>query len=301
MNFTEVGLKQKYENKLKNAKSRGIEFKLSEQEFIKLCLFLKENRRCAYTNQQFVFTAVATGKPKPNYPTLERIDNTKGYEIGNVIWVTYNANFIKSKYEDKLSNNISFTKSEFKVVEQILSSQEKVKEQLKNIYQFINGDNIVTAKSKEEVKISEPNLQAKPVSKAHPHSGQEEENNNSESKVNYSNVKIETTLYKVNDDVNLAAMYAEFAGHCKDFVDFLLSFNEYKRLMQKKQCQLTCIKFDEEHKRSLFVIDKTKPINVKNLLVVDLELRHNLDHFIGKMKIDQKALKRVFSNLGQNL
>ena len=62
-----------------------------------------------------------------------------------------------------------------------------------------------------------------------------------------------------------------------------------------------CIKFDEEHKKSLFVIDKTKAIDVKNLLVVDLKLRHQLDTFIGKMKMDQKVFKKVFSNLSNSL
>ena len=60
-------------------------------------------------------------------------------------------------------------------------------------------------------------------------------------------------------------------------------------------------KFDEEHKKSLFVIDKTKAVDVKNLLVVDLKLRHQLDTFIGKMKMDQTTLKRVFNNLSNSL
>ena len=60
-------------------------------------------------------------------------------------------------------------------------------------------------------------------------------------------------------------------------------------------------KFDEEHKKSLFVVDKTKAVDVKNLLVVDLKLRHQLDTFIGKMKLDNKQLKNVFMNLGKVL
>ena len=275
MNFTVEGLKQKYENKKKNAHGRGIDFSLTEYEFIKLCLFLKENRQCAYTNETFVFKATTNGTPKPNYPTLKRVDNAIGYVLGNVIWVTYNSNFLKSKWEDSLCSQLTFSKDEFKTVQQILSSKDKVEAQLNNIYQFVKGETIVSVESKQENENLSP----------------KQENNNSDCKVNYS----------INADVELAQMYAQFAEHCKEHVDFLLSFNEYKKLMNRKQCQLSMQKFDEEHKKSLFVVDKTKAVDVKNLLVVDLKLRHQLDTFIGKMKIDQKTLKKVFNNLSNSL
>ena len=279
------GLKQKYENKKKNAKSRNIDFDLTEVEFIKLCLFLKENRQCAYTDETFVFKATTNGTPKPNYPTLERVDNSVGYVLGNVIWVTYHSNFLKSKWEDNLCNQVTFSKDEFKTVQQILGSKDKVEEQLNNIYKFVKGGSTVTTESKEKNEI----LSSK------------DENNNSDCQVKNAITETEPKTYEVNSDVELSQTYSTFATHCREHVDFLLSFNEYKKLMPRKQCQLSCIKFDEEHKRSLFVIDKTKPIDVKNLLVVDLKLQHQLDTFIGKMKIDQKTLKKVFNNLSNSL
>lgn len=285
MNFTVEGLKQKYENKKKNAHGRGIDFSLTEYEFIKLCLFLKENRQCAYTNEPFVFKSTTNGQPKPNYPTLERVDNSIGYVLGNVIWVTYHSNFLKSKWEDSLCSQITFSKDEFKTVQQILGSKDKVEEQLNNIYQFVKGESTVTVESKEKNGI----LSSK------------EENNNSNCETKNATNEVESKMYKINTDVELAQMYAQFAEHCKEHVDFLLSFNEYKKLMSRKQCQLSMQKFDEEHKKSLLVIDKTKAVDVKNLLVVDLKLRHQLDTFIGKMKLDNKQLKKVFMNLGKVL
>lgn len=275
MNFTIEGLRQKYENKKKNARGRGIDFSLTEDEFIKLCLFLKENKTCPYTEKEFVFTATNTGTPKPQYPTLERVDNSVGYAIGNCIWVCHNANSVKSKWESDNFEHITFTKHDFKLVQKILSNRDKVKEQLDKIYKFVNGETTVSVESKQENENLSP----------------KQENNNSESKVNYS----------INNDVELAQMYFQFAEHYKDYVDFLLSFNEYKKLMSRKQCQLSMQKFDEEHKKSLFVIDKTKAVDVKNLLVVDLKLRHQLDTFIGKMKLDNKTLKVVFRNLSNSL
>lgn len=285
MNFTVEGLKQKYENKKKNACSRGIDFSLTEDEFIKLCLFLKENRQCAYTNETFVFKSTTNGQPKPNYPTLERVDNSVGYVLGNVIWVTYHSNFIKSKWEDNLYCQLVFSKTEFKTVQQILGSKDKVEEQLNNIYQFVKGEAPVTTKSKQENENLSP----------------KQENNNSDCKTKNATDEVESKMYEVNNDVELAQMYTQFAEHCKEHVDFLLSFNEYKKLMSRKQCQLSMQKFDGEHKKSLFVIDKTKAVEVKNLLVIDLKLRHQLDTFIGKMKLDNKQLKKVFMNLGKVL
>lgn len=285
MNFTIEGLKQKYENKKKNARGRGIDFSLTEAEFIKLCLFLKENRRCAYTAKEFVFTSVSTGNPKPNYPTLERVDNSVGYVLGNCIWVTYHSNFIKSKWEDNLCNQLTFSKAEFKTVQQILSSKDKVAEQLNKIYQFVKGDKSEMQSTNEKNDFVST----------------KEENNNSNCELKNAIIELEPTQYKINNDVELAQTYSEFAGHCREYVDFLLSFNDYKRLMSKKTCQLSCIKFDIEHKKSLFVIDKTKAVDVNNLLVVDLKLRHQLDTFIGKMKMDQNTLKKVFNNLGDKL
>ncbi len=250
MNFTVEGLKQKYENKKKNAKSRNIDFDLTEDNFIKLCLFLKENKHCAYTDEIFVFKATTNGIPKPNYPTLERVDNSVGYVIGNCIWVTYHSNFLKSKWEDSLCKQLSFSKAEFKTVQQILGSKDKVEEQLNNIYQFVKGEVTVTTQSKEKNEILDFI----------------EENNNSDCGTKNAITEIEPVPYQINNDVELAQTYAQFAEHCRHHVDFLLSFNEYKKLMSRKQCQLSCIKFDEEHKKSLFVIDKTKAVNVNNLL-----------------------------------
>ncbi|ULG01390.1 hypothetical protein phiA019_0043 [Aeromonas phage phiA019] len=285
MNFTIEGLKQKYENKKKNAKSRNIDFSLTEDEFIKLCLFLKENRQCAYTNETFVFKSTTNGTPKPNYPTLERVDNSVGYVLGNVIWVTYHSNFIKSKWEDNLYSQLTFSKIEFKTVQQILGSKDKVEAQLNNIYQFVKGESTVVTESKQENENLSP----------------KQENNNSDCKTKNATDEVESKTYEVNDDVELAQMYTQFAAHCRHHVDFLLSFNEYKKLMSRKQCQLSMQKFDEEHKKSLFVIDKTKAVNVKNLLVIDLKLRHQLDTFISKMKMDQKVLKKIFINLSNSL
>lgn len=185
--------------------------------------------------------------------------------MSNCVWASKESNQLKGRF-DARNNAVkaSFSKEELSILESVLKSN--LEEQLNNIYKFVKGEATVTIESKDKHEI----LSSK------------DENNNSDCQVKNAITEIEPVPYQINNDVELAQTYSTFATHCKDHVDFLLSFNEYKKIMSRKQCQLSMQKFDEEHKKSLFVIDKTKPIDVKNLLVVDLKLRHQLDTFIGK-------------------
>ena len=58
-------------------------------------IFPHEDRRCPVLNLQFKRNPTGRGGI-PNSPTLDRIDNDKGYEKGNVIWVCNKANMIKN-------------------------------------------------------------------------------------------------------------------------------------------------------------------------------------------------------------
>ena len=58
-------------------------------------IFPHEDRRCPVLNIQFKRNTAGRGAT-PNSPSLDRIDNDKGYEIGNVIWVCNKVNTIKN-------------------------------------------------------------------------------------------------------------------------------------------------------------------------------------------------------------
>lgn len=90
----EVLVANKYRGKVDNARSRGIEFALSLNEYRQLLL----RKRCAYTG--IPMTLHKQGNPTKTDLTIERVDDKKGYIKGNVIAVCYAANNIKSVFED---------------------------------------------------------------------------------------------------------------------------------------------------------------------------------------------------------
>lgn len=277
--FSKAEIEAKYQDKMAGCFRRKIPLKFTKDEFVKFCKYLDKDPTCAYTGVTLVKT-----KDHNHQATIERIDSEKPYNLSNCVWTSKESNQLKGRF-DARNNAVkaSFSKEELSILESALKSN--LEEKLQNIYKFVKGEATVTTESKEKNGI----LSSK------------DENNNSDCETKNAIVEIEPAHYQINSDVELSQTYSTFAEHCKNHVDFLLSFNEYKKLMSRKQCQLSCIKFDEEHKKSLFVVDKTKAVNVKNLLVVDLKLRHQLDTLIGKMKMDQKVLKKVFSNLSNSL
>ena len=58
-------------------------------------IFPHKDRRCPVLNIQFKRNSRGKG-PTSNSPSLDRIDNDKGYEIGNMVWVCDRVNTIKS-------------------------------------------------------------------------------------------------------------------------------------------------------------------------------------------------------------
>jgi hypothetical protein len=280
--YTAEQINSKYSSKKSSCNKRNIKFEFTKEEFTSFCNYLNIDSECAYTGVQLV-----KDNGHKHQASIERIDSMKGYSIDNCVWTTKESNQLKGRFDDRNKQlKAAFTKSELKILEDILKCDVSIK--LNNIYKFVK-------------------LQAEPVDELRPHSGQKEEHgmvgNKEQNQISDAKDTNENSnhinIYAVNDDVSLAVSYSQFAEHCKEHVDFYLSFNEYKKLMNRKKCQLTMQNFDEEHKRSLFVIDKTQPIVVANLLVVDLKLRHNLDSFIGKMKLTNKQLKSIFKNLGE--
>lgn len=85
----------------KRARIKGLEFNLTVDELKKI----KESAECYYC------------RTKTDVITLERMDNDKGYIIGNVLPVCYICN--------KLKSNIPFNLEEMRLIGQVVASYNK--------------------------------------------------------------------------------------------------------------------------------------------------------------------------------
>ena len=64
-------------------------------------LYLKQNKKCALTGLDICFGIYGNDKlggTRPQTASLDRIDSTKGYLVGNVQWVHKDINNIKQDY-----------------------------------------------------------------------------------------------------------------------------------------------------------------------------------------------------------
>lgn len=78
---------------INHAKLRGIKNTVSK-EYLVDCLE-RQNRKCALTGDELWFKDMKTNA------SIDRIDSSKGYEEGNIQWVTICANFAKQRMSNK--------------------------------------------------------------------------------------------------------------------------------------------------------------------------------------------------------
>lgn len=260
-----------YESKKNNALKRGIEFTLTQHEYdILRAIGLHRESRCAYTGQHFIH--------KSNHkfsPTIERMDDRKGYTFDNCIVVTKYANQIKDLNVDKgtpIKESLPESDKNFARHIVHVCKQPNWKENLWNK----QVKNFIETHKMKDVKLSKE-----------------------ESEDDY-NVALEIQNFTQNYDLVLAEQYVKLGETLKQIpLDFELSFAEFKKLMLKKVDQLSGLRFEENQTKSLYFVDKTKPISSDNCLVTTKELQESLDLLSVKTKLDLKQMKKVFHKLSQ--
>lgn len=93
-----------YTKKSDNAKQRGIEFSLTFTQFSKII----KRSKCPVYNIT-IFKTLGNTNTWERQPedelTIDRIDSSKGYVMGNCVAMSHKANFIKSKFENKLEDS----------------------------------------------------------------------------------------------------------------------------------------------------------------------------------------------------
>ena len=86
-------VRERYHNSHHRARERGFEFTITQDYLLEL--LSQQNYKCALTGDSLSFVS-----GHPNKLSLDRKDNSKGYEIGNIQWVTWEVNNAKGKLSD---------------------------------------------------------------------------------------------------------------------------------------------------------------------------------------------------------
>lgn len=95
-----------FSNIKRGAESRKIEFSITIEYLWEL--LLKQNKKCALSGMNLVFSETRKNKDKSKTVSVDRIDSSKGYVEGNVQWVHKQINIMKNSLSD--SEFIEFCK-----------------------------------------------------------------------------------------------------------------------------------------------------------------------------------------------
>lgn len=277
--FNPERINKAFDNKKTNAKRRGIDCKLTREHYVCLVEYLKQNPKCVYTGKHFDFK----NKESEMYPTIERIDSSVPYILGNVVWVGRLVNHIKGSFENKQQKTATVDVNKLEIVKaaaEMLLDNTKAVEEANKLKEYVLNN---LSENNATESTGETEMVAKNDTEMLIESVEQIEKLESKTKHN---------------DVDFAVKYANIANiFCEKEYSFELSFSEYKRLMSKKCCSLTGVLFDEDNQRSLYVLNKDAPITNKNVLVVTKNIRQSLDKFVQDAKLSSEQTKNVFEQI----
>lgn len=265
--------------KQRNAEERGIECTLNMEDMFLLGFKLLGHGTCDYTNLG-LSTIIASSQPShAKYPTIERIDDQRGYVRGNVCVVMQRANQLKDTLIDKCNSTT--------IIDPI--DREIVKEMMLNM----SRDHLESLKSKYLPKVEEPNMESEvknenglqnppadnviaqvPEIPGPIETVEEATTPSAELPLavvasepeDQDEVDEQEVAQTVPDDVAIARAYAKY---CTDFaavgMNVSVSFAQFKSKYARKVCALTGEELNDDP---------------KFILVLDLKIGFAKDNFI---------------------
>jgi len=79
-----------------HAKNRGLSFTVTIQQAWEL--FVAQGGKCALSGVELSLRASSSGAPNAESASLDRIDNTRGYEPRNIQWLHKDVNWMKGRF-----------------------------------------------------------------------------------------------------------------------------------------------------------------------------------------------------------
>lgn len=273
--LTETELKSMYELKKASSEKRLIPFLLSFEQFATLYRN-RFNFKCFYTDKELNFTKPSS----PEYCSLERLDNTKGYEAGNLVWCTSTANKLKADF-------IECGKSMKGIGDVRIHIIQRIKKVLENPVMFATRSQpYIDLFNSVEVKESEKHSsRMKELEEQRVKLGKE-----AAEKAEHEALKVK---YKAQQE--LASYYNKKFKEFEDMgVLMQISIKEMRDLLRISRCKISKIPFDSLWSKHIWVIDKSLPVTKENVAVVHKNVAESLDYL---SKGDNMVLKTSMLNV----
>lgn len=276
----------KRNNKRKNAKSRGIDFKLSRSSM--KTIYERNGGVCDYTGERM---SLVDGDPKQ--ASLERLDESKGYFPSNCILCTAESNSLKAKYLELNRNDGKYliTKEEKVIINKVCSvlfNPDNMKA-LRDKYTNTEApEKLSEAISSEDEQCIQENEKAS-VTVTH----ERFEHNTEDNKEKEMTAEFKTYTPS-NPEISTARKYAEFGEFTENICgsEFGLTYVEFSRKIRRKTCSLTGRSLEEEGV-GYFIKDKTVCVDKDNLMIVSKQVQESLDKLSVDANLSWKELQKI--------
>ena len=276
--LTDDMIKNAYENKKASCDKRNLTFNLSE-DYYRILMRSREKMVCFYTGKPFNLRDTNGD----NYPSLDRINPSKGYTLDNTVMCTRIANEVKNDYIESgkgLGKNMTNKQINiYRSIDKVLNQPELMKERLLP-YQEIQDK--LSQKELEDVKKDTENTLK------------------NEERIRQENIA------KAKEKVELQR---EMARHYLKIVETLescgkvyaLSTKEHRDIFRVKRDQITGNYFKSHSDKFMWITNKnsvrdTGIVTAKDFIVVHADTQILLDNMeqIGDTKtILSNLIKRI--------
>lgn len=280
-----IALRKRMAAKEANAQRRSIEYTLTEDDW---CMFgekLLGRGLCDYAEVPFT-----TEPNSSRYPSIERIDQTKGYIRGNIAIAGRKINTLKDFLVDKTRSHIDrmeVCRTDGNLLGPMFVNTSAANlETLKNKYVPVETETTTTI-SQEEPIMTQP-TEIKYELRAEP------------DLLSGTPVPLATKVeldHDLPEDVRMASAYIRWSNVMTGVLklQFTLTFAQFKAVYSSKTCNFTKKKFVDNDK-VLIILDRTKPVEAGNVMVTyekfGLALSNMLDVAGGNVADLAKTLKK---------
>ncbi|AXN57890.1 hypothetical protein KASHIRA_02490 [Serratia phage vB_SmaM-Kashira] len=299
--YTDCGsLVRKLGNKKLNAADRNIAYDLNFDDLLMMGYKLSGNGTCDYTGLPFFGT-----DNEAFAPTIERIDDCKGYVRGNIAIVGARANYLKDKFIDKNHqdpSDLELSKDDIKIINAMLPRVHA-----KGYLEALKGKYIPNFATEEELvkmldekwflpSLHRINDQLEEIAKGSaPEDGNislqgvgaklEVPEVDTSEEVDAAPLEIDTSTPaedeaekpSLPDDVEIAASYAKLCRALGKVMTVNITFSQYKSIYTNKRCPFTG---EELTERYPLILDRSLPLESGNVKMTSNRVGQAMNEFI---------------------